>query len=147
MRDRNAKLCWSRRLVSKPNASLPELGQRIRIRRKTIGMTQAQLASSIGISFQQMQKYEKGINAISSTRLAQICDVLSLPHDFFETTASPLIGKAEPVDGYGSNPSEETIRRFLDSGEGQRLIASFMRIVDKRLRTRILDFVASIADD
>ncbi len=109
-------------------------------------MTQAELASSLGISFQQMQKYEKGINAISSARLQQICDVLSLPPDFFEKTSNPLIGRAETA-GQTLPPPEETVEQFVDSREGQRLIHSFMRITDKRLRTRILDFVMSVADD
>lgn len=110
-------------------------------------MTQAQLASSIGISFQQMQKYEKGINAVSASRLQQICDVLSLPHDFFERTAGPLIGKAEPAIARDVPHDGDTVRRFLDSSEGQRLIDCFMKITDKQLRTRILDFVASVAND
>ena len=129
---------------TKPDA---DLGHRIRIRRKTIGMTQAQLAASVGVSFQQMQKYEKGINAISTGRLQQICDVLSLPPDFFQTGADPLIGKAEPSPGQAAAPCEETVEQFLASREGRRLIESFMKITDKRLRTRILDFVSSVSED
>ncbi len=134
-------------MVTKPIASNVDLGQKLRTRRKTIGMTQAQLAAAVGVSFQQMQKYEKGINAISSVRLQQICDILSLPPDFFTATAGPMIGKTEPTDGQAGTLSEDVIQRFLGSREGQRLVESFMRIQDKRLRTRILDFVASVADD
>ena len=110
-------------------------------------MTQAQLAASVGVSFQQMQKYEKGINAISTGRLQQICDVLSLPPDFFETSADLLIGKAEPAAGQAAPLCQETVEQFLASREGRRLIESFMKITDKRLRTRILDFVSSVSDD
>ena len=143
----DARSRWSRRLVSKPPVTPSDLGQRVRIRRKTIGMTQVELASSLGISFQQMQKYEKGINAISAARLRQICDALSLPHDFFEVTSNPLIGKADG-DGAADQPSDrDDVQLFVESREGQRLIRSFMRITDKRLRTRILDFVTSVSED
>lgn len=132
-------------MATKPTANKVELGQQVRTRRKTLGMTQAQLAASIGVSFQQMQKYEKGINAISSDRLRQICEVLSLPADFFATVAKPPVEALDPVQA--GVPSPEVIQRFLASREGQRLIESFMKINDKRFRTRILDFVASVSED
>ena len=110
-------------------------------------MTQAQLAAAVGVSFQQMQKYEKGINAISSARLKQICEVLSLPAGFFETPEGLPTGKDEPAHDRGGTLSQHVVQQFLGSREGQRLIESFMRIQDKRLRTRILDFVASVAQD
>lgn len=134
-------------MASKSTKPDPDLGHQIRIRRKTIGMTQVQLATSVGVSFQQMQKYEKGINAISTDRLRQICDVLSLPPDFFETSADPLIGKADPPTGQAPPLGQETVEQFVVSREGRRLIESFMKITDKRLRTRILDFVSSVSDD
>ena len=79
--------------------------------------------------------------------MQQICNVLSLPPDFFTATAGPMIGKAEASNGQAGTLSHDVIQQFLGSREGQRLVESFMRIQDKRLRTRILDFVASVSDD
>lgn len=132
--------------MRKPNVGKsPDLGQRIRKRRKYVGLTQAALASELGISFQQMQKYEKGINAISVARLQRICEVLSLPTNYFLSEEPPMIGRA--ASGSDSADEDAALASFLVTAEGRRLAKAFSSIGDQRLRTHILDFVAAIAAD
>ena len=134
-------------MVKQRATTNPDLGQKIRQRRKYVGLTQADLASEIGISFQQMQKYEKGINAISLARLQKISEVLKLPPNYFLDGEQPMIGRAAAAHEDGEAQGATDIAAFFATGEGHRLAEAFTSIGDIRLRTRILDFIVSVAAD
>lgn len=109
-------------------------------------MNQAELASSVGVSFQQVQKYERGINAIEESRLRRVCEALGLAPDFFADDTG-LIGQGQD-SGQGPDAEaaiNEDIQRFVASDEGQRLIRSFLSIANRRFRAHVVDFIVAVA--
>jgi transcriptional regulator with XRE-family HTH domain len=119
-----------------------QVGNRVRIRRMLIGMSQERLGDLLGLTFQQVQKYEKGVNRIGAGRLFDISRILGVPIDyFFEGAASHLTG----ARGFSENETSPPVLEFLSSGEGLQLSLAFMRIKDPKVRKRVLDLVKSIA--
>lgn len=128
-----------------PNPIDKHVGSRVRMRRVLIGMSQERLGGALGLTFQQVQKYEKGTNRIGASRLQQIAGVLSVPPAFFfeEMPAS---------DGTTTEPSfaEEGagfVVDFLSTAEGLLLNKAFVRIKEGRVRKKIIDLVTALADD
>ena len=116
-----------------------QVGNRVRIRRMLIGMSQERLGDLLGLTFQQVQKYEKGVNRIGAGRLFEISRILNVPIDFFYEGVAAA-GLAEPE---GSAP----VMEFVSSGEGLQLSLAFMKIKDIRVRKRVLDLVKSLAEE
>ena len=116
------------------------VGSRVRMRRALLGITQQQLAGQLGVTFQQVQKYEKGTNRVSASRLQQIATVLSVEVGFFYEGASLTPGKIEAPD-----PHLLRLTEVSRSSEGVLLINSFARIADPTVRRRLADLVASLA--
>lgn len=118
------------------------VGSRVRIRRMTLGISQEQLGASLGLTFQQIQKYEKGQNRIGAGRLFRIAQILSVPVQFFYE------GLPTAEDG---EDAEDVTRRtasmqaFLASTEGHALSMAFLKIDDLPTRRRIIDLVSTIA--
>jgi transcriptional regulator with XRE-family HTH domain len=126
-----------------PNPIDKYVGSRVRMRRMMIGMSQEKLGDRLGITFQQVQKYEKGTNRIGASRLQQIALVLSVPVAFFFEGApapEPAAGMSEPV-------SAAYVSDFLATSDGLALTRAFMKVRDARVRRRIVDLVESIAAD
>ena len=120
------------------------LGAAVRIRRRTIGMSQEALAEQCGVSFQQIQKYEKGTNRVGASRLQHIATVLKVPVSFFFEDAP---GTPEEAAGFAETPSHSYVVDFLSSTEGLSLNKSFVRIKDARVRRRIVDLVQTLASE
>jgi transcriptional regulator with XRE-family HTH domain len=119
-----------------------QVGNRVRIRRMLIGMSQERLGDLLGLTFQQVQKYEKGVNRIGAGRLFEVSRILGVPIDFFYEgvgTGSDKAGFAE-----GSGPP---VMEFVSSGEGLQLSLAFMKIKDPKVRKRVLDLVKSLAEE
>ena len=116
-------------------------GSRVRMRRMMLGMSQGKLGDALGITFQQIQKYEKGTNRISASKLQQICVILQVPVSFFfeDIPASKQLA-ARAADAR----SEIDIDGFLASRDGLALTRAFMRIDDAKLRRRVVDLVEQI---
>jgi|SRR5580658_8727713 transcriptional regulator with XRE-family HTH domain len=112
------------------------------MRRLMLGMSQGKLADHLGITFQQVQKYEKGTNRISASRLQQMCDFLSVPISFFFENA-PESSAGER--GKGTAPSTTYVNDFLASSDGVTLVKAFMRINDQTLRRTIVRLVEGIS--
>ena len=112
-----------------------EVGRRVRDRRRALGVSQAWLAERLGITFQQVQKYEKGANRISAGRLMRISQILKMP-------VATLFGE-DRTGGDGSSPQDPLIK-FLETREGQDLNLAFAAIDDVGLRRRIIDVVRAI---
>jgi transcriptional regulator with XRE-family HTH domain len=117
------------------------VGSRVRMRRMMLQVTQEKLGAALGITFQQVQKYEKGTNRISASKLQQLSTILQVPVSFF-FEGIPLPGQenAQPTD----DPSVAEIDAFLASREGLALTRAFARIEDPAMRRRIVDLVQQI---
>jgi transcriptional regulator with XRE-family HTH domain len=118
------------------------VGQKIRARRTFLRMSQSDVADAIGITFQQIQKYENGANRVGASRLLQISDVLGVsPFYFFE--GAPTLGKKAPAPQEGELP-EGAILSFLGSREGAALVRGFLAIKEKPIRQNLIGFIATL---
>jgi len=120
------------------------VGSRVRMRRKMLAMSQEQLAEALGITYQQVQKCEKGTNRIGASRLQQISQILQVPVAFFFEGAP---NASAPHGSNGSTLSMAQIDDFVSDSDGLRLIGAFMRIDNATLRRRIVTLVQEIAGD
>lgn len=131
------------------------VGSRLRLRRMLIGMSQERMGELLGLTFQQVQKYEKGTNRIGAGRLFQIARILDVPVQYFyddlpDAGASP---GAEPAAaagvpaGFADSPQAPYMMPYVSSPEGLQLNRHFVRIADPRVRKRIVDLVKTLAGD
>ena len=126
-----------------PNPIDKHVGSRVRMRRMMLGMSQEKLGDALDLTFQQVQKYEKGTNRIGASRLQQISHILQVPVAFFFEGA-PASGR--PI-GMGEAPSPAYVSEFLASSEGLALTKAFMQIRDPKVRRRIVDLVEAIVGE
>ena len=128
-----------------PNPIDIHVGSRVRLRRMMLSMSQEKLGEQLGITFQQIQKYEKGTNRIGASRLQHIARVLTVPISFFfEDAPSPPTGDGK---GFEESSSTNYVVDFLSSSEGIQLNKAFVRIKDARQRRRVIDLVRAMAGD
>ena len=127
-----------------PNPTDRHVGSRVRMRRMMLSMSQEKLGDALGLTFQQVQKYEKGTNRIGASRLQQISHILQVPVAFFFEGA-PSLG--EPASGMSEAPSPAYVSDFLATSDGLALTKAFMRIKEAKLRRRIVDLVEEIAGE
>jgi transcriptional regulator with XRE-family HTH domain len=130
-----------------PNPIDKHVGSRVRMRRMMLGMSQEKLGDALGLTFQQVQKYEKGTNRIGASRLQQISQILQVPVAFFFEGAPVIAGEFDAVAGMAEAPSPAYVSDFLATSDGLSLTKAFMRIKDVKLRRRIVDLVQQIAGD
>ena len=123
------------------NAVDRRLGQRVRTRRLEIGMSQEKLAEVLGVTFQQVQKYEKGVNRSAASRLFAISGALDLPVARFFEGLSPA--RADGV----AEPEEDFVHDALATPEGMQLIALFASIKNTKVRRRVVDLVRALAEE
>jgi transcriptional regulator with XRE-family HTH domain len=128
----------------KPNPIDIHVGSRVRLRRNMLGMSQEKLGDSLGITFQQIQKYEKGTNRVGASRLQAISNVMSVPVSFFFEDAPGADGT--PHKGFAEDSSATYVVDFLNSAEGLQLNRAFMKITDPKVRRKIVDLVKSLSD-
>ena len=126
-----------------PNPIDIHVGSRVRLRRMMLGMSQEKLGEALGITFQQIQKYEKGTNRVGASRLQHIATVLKVPVSFFFEDAP---GTPDDAAGFAEQPHSYVVD-FLSSSEGLSLNKAFVRIKDGRVRRRIVDLVQSLAGE
>jgi transcriptional regulator with XRE-family HTH domain len=131
-------------MVKKPLNSIDKhVGSRVRMRRMMLGMNQTKLGDALGITFQQVQKYEKGANR-SASRLQHISHILQVPVPFFFEGAPHVPGQ---TTGNGAAPSPAYVTDFLASSDGLALTKAFMRIKKRELRRRIVELVEEIVGE
>lgn len=128
-----------------PNPIDKHVGSRVRMRRVLIGMSQERLGGALGLTFQQVQKYEKGTNRIGASRLQQIAGVLSVPPAFFFEEMPACEGV--PAEGSFAEEGAGYVVDFLSTAEGLMLNKAFVRIKEGRVRKKIIDLVTALADD
>ncbi|MGQ0682957.1 helix-turn-helix domain-containing protein [Bradyrhizobium sp.] len=126
-----------------PNPVDKYVGSRVRMRRIMLGMSQEKLGEALGLTFQQIQKYEKGTNRVGASRLQQISEVLQVPVSFLFDGGPSGIALSESS---AESASPAYISDFLATSEGLALTRAFTRIHDSKLRRSIVDLVEQIAD-
>jgi transcriptional regulator with XRE-family HTH domain len=124
-----------------PNPVDKYVGSRVRMRRIMLGMSQEKLGEALGLTFQQVQKYEKGTNRVGASRIQQISEILQVPVSFlFEGRPS-----GTNTEGFSEGTSPAYISDFLATSEGLALTRAFTRITDAKLRRSIVEMVEQIA--
>ena len=108
-----------------------ELGKRIRLRRVELGISQSELADKLGVSFQQVQKYEKGVNRVGAARLQQVATALDVPVTFF-------------FDGDGKSREVESLL-FIDSSFSLRLLRAYSSVQSQAVQRQFVSLIESIA--
>ncbi|MBZ9796670.1 helix-turn-helix domain-containing protein [Mesorhizobium sp. ES1-4] len=129
----------------KPNPIDIHVGSRVRLRRNMLGMSQEKLGENLGITFQQIQKYEKGTNRVGASRLQAIASILGVPVAFFFEDAPGHEPTANR--GFAEDSSMAFAVEFCGSPEGLQLNRAFVKIADVKVRRRIIDLVKSLAED
>ncbi|WP_162936148.1 helix-turn-helix domain-containing protein [Agrobacterium leguminum] len=124
----------------RPNPIDVHVGCRIRLRRTMSGMSQERLGDSLGITFQQIQKYERGTNRVGASRLQNIANILNVPVSFF-------FENSPGQDTSLIDLPQDDLQTFLSSPEGFRLNQEFVKIADPKVRHRIVEMVKAIAAD
>jgi transcriptional regulator with XRE-family HTH domain len=127
----------------KPNPTDIYVGSRIRLRRTMLGMSQESLGEQLGITFQQIQKYEKGTNRVGASRLQAISTILNVPVSFFFED-QPNQGGPK---GFAEDASGAFSLDFIGTAEGLQLNRAFVKISDPKIRRRIIDLVKALGSD
>jgi len=128
-----------------PNPVDIHVGGRVRLRRMMLGMSQEKLGDHLGITFQQIQKYEKGTNRIGASRLQHIARVLTVPVAFFFEDAPG--STSVPPTGMAEARESSHVVDFLSTSEGIQLNKAFVRIREAKLRRRVIDLIRSLSGD
>jgi transcriptional regulator with XRE-family HTH domain len=131
----------------RPNPMDAHVGSRVRLRRMLLGMSQEKLGEHLGLTFQQVQKYEKGVNRIGASRLFDLANVLGVPVQFFYDDAPIAAGEHAPASGFAERPAESYVVDFLSSREGMELNKAFVRIAEPRVRRSIVELVRALAGE
>jgi transcriptional regulator with XRE-family HTH domain len=124
-----------------PNPVDKHVGSRVRMRRLMLEMSQEKLGEALGLTFQQIQKYEKGTNRIGASRIQQIADILQVPVAFLFEGAS---GAAAHAKGFSESPSPAYVSDVLATSEGLAMVRAFGRINDVKLRRKIVEMIEQI---
>jgi transcriptional regulator with XRE-family HTH domain len=129
-----------------PNSIDRHVGSRLRMRRVLMGMSQEKLGDQLGVTFQQVQKYEKGMNRIGASRLQNASRALEVPVEFFFHDAPQIDPNLSDSTGEVSGASN-FVAESLSSNEGIELNQAFARIKDRKLRRRIVELVRAVAGE
>lgn len=134
-----------------PNPIDVHVGSRVRLQRTLVKMSQEKLGEALGVTFQQVQKYEKGTNRIGASRMQQIAETLGVPISFFFDGA-PAGGERSGGERSGGEGLYEAdaanyVTDFLSTSEGIELNSAFVRIPNAAVRRKIIDLVRILADE
>ena len=151
-----AKPSRARRSVKKqPSARGPNpidihVGARVRLRRHLLGLTLQTLAKAVGVTYQQLQKYERGVNRIGAGRLFNLSHVLDVPVSFYFEDLSPAAagaGRKRRARGFSEAPVAALDSDVLNKRETGELIRAYYRVKDPRVRKRVLDLIKALGDN
>jgi len=126
-----------------PNPIDIHVGSRIRLRRQLLKMSQESLGDDLGVTFQQVQKYERGANRVGASRLYRMSRVLEVPVQFFFEG----MGERSTATGMAEDDQTPIVYDFIQSVDGVSLAESFSRIKDPKVRKRVLELVRTLADE
>jgi transcriptional regulator with XRE-family HTH domain len=125
-----------------PHSTDKHVGSRVRMRRVMLGMNQSALGDALGVSLQQVHKYENGANRIGASRLQQAAHALQVPVSFFFEVEPNSTGQSGSVAS-----SQDYVSAFVTSADGINLVRAFSAVKDAKLRRAIVDLVKGIAGD
>jgi transcriptional regulator with XRE-family HTH domain len=126
----------------KSNPVDAHVGSRVRLRRMLVGLSQEKLGERMGLTFQQIQKYEKGVNRIGASRLFQLSQILEVPVQFFFEGAPSADGSSG--GGFAEPGTEAFLYEFLNTRDGLELNRAFVKIADANVRRSVVDLVRSL---
>jgi transcriptional regulator with XRE-family HTH domain len=132
-------------MVTRVNPIDKHVGSRVRMRRLMLNMSQTEIGDALGLTFQQVQKYEKGANRISASRLQHLSQILQVPVPFFFEGVPPALGLAGPAVAEAESP--EYVNQFLSTSEGVALVRAFTRIRDPKVRRAIVALVQQVVSE
>ncbi len=124
-----------------PNPVDIHVGSRVRLRRLLLGLSQDKLGEELGVTFQQVQKYERGANRIGSSRLFRISQVLDVPVGFFFEGLESGV-----ATGFAEGDQTPLVDDFINSSEGVALASAFAKIKEAKVRRQVLELVRALAD-
>jgi transcriptional regulator with XRE-family HTH domain len=128
--------------IETPNPIDIRVGARLRLRRNMLGLSQEKLGEAIGLTFQQVQKYERGANRIGASRLHELSRVLDIPITFFFDDTDPV--RAPAIGGFGEPPAEAFESDPLRKQETVELVRAYFSIEDAAVRRRLLDLAKAL---
>lgn len=132
----------------KPNPMDIHVGSRVRLRRMVIGMSQEKLGEKMGLTFQQIQKYEKGTNRIGASRLHQLSMIMDVPVGFFFEDAPAHANRhVMAATGFAESKTEAFLLDFLNSRDGLELNRAFVKITDPKVRKRVVELVRALSEE
>jgi transcriptional regulator with XRE-family HTH domain len=134
-------------VAKKPNPIDVHVGSRVHLRRMLLSMSQEKLGDQMGLTFQQIQKYEKGTNRIGASRLYHIAQILDVPVQFFFDDAPRPAGQSDGADGMSEPKMENFLYEFISTRDGLELIRAFVSIADPKVRKRVVDLVRTLSDE
>jgi len=132
-----------RRKSDRPNPIDVHVGSRVRLRRNMLGMSQEKLGEAIGLTFQQVQKYERGANRIGASRLHELSRILDVQVSFFFDKEDPV--RAQPSAGFGETPQEGFDSDLLRRRETIELVSAYFEIDNLAARRRLFDLAKVLA--
>ena len=136
------------RNARRPDPMDIHVGSRVRLRRILLGMSQGKLGEQLGLTFQQIQKYEKGVNRIGASRLFDMSRVLGVPVQYFYDDAPMGAELADmPAHGFADRPNDAYVTEFMNSREGIELSRAFSRITDPKVRRSVIELVRAMSGD
>jgi transcriptional regulator with XRE-family HTH domain len=128
-------------MTKAPNPIDRHVGTRLRMRRVQAGLSQEKLGEALGITFQQVQKYEKGTNRIGASRLQLAAKVLNVPVNFFFEGSD---AGAELQPELADSGPDDSVASFARTAEGVQLISAFLRVKEPKLRKKIIDLISAM---
>ncbi len=128
----------------RPNPIDIHVGSRVRLQRMLRGISQEKLGEKLGLTFQQIQKYEKGVNRIGASRLYDLASVLGVPIQFFYDEAPVSEARLQPQHGFAENEQDSYVFEFLNSREGLELNRAFAKITDPKKRRAVVELVRAM---
>jgi transcriptional regulator with XRE-family HTH domain len=137
-----------RKTKGTPDSVDVHVGSRLRVRRSLLGLSQERLAESMGLTFQQVQKYERGINRISAGRLFQLSKILEVPITYFYEQIQDITGKAHAYTGLSEEGQDDynADEDIMNNKETLLLVRTYYMIKDPEARKEIFRFIKSMAD-
>lgn len=130
-------------MTSKPDPVDVHVGSRVRLRRTLLGMSQEKLGDALGLTFQQIQKYERGANRIGSSRLYRLSKILDVPVAYFFDEMSSEVKAA--TRGLSEGPTEPFESDQLSKRETLELVRAYYRITDAKVRRRLFDLIKAVS--
>ena len=132
-----------RRKSDRPDPTDVHVGSRVRLRRNMMGLSQEKLGEALGLTFQQVQKYERGANRVGASRLWELSGILDVPVQFFFDTADPV--RAAPLGGFAEGAQETFDADPLHRRDTRELIGAYYRIDNAAVRRRLFDLAKALA--